>query len=149
MPGRGRLGPPPPVVQGLAAQFVVSRYRLDDPDRAWDDLPWLVYVGDQRREGSTPASARLRFFLADQSPDGWPRRFEDALELDEPTPYRLVYEDRLSVRRLYPDGSYRIVRDGFIRLPQVDLGPDQEAATVELMDCPIREFDTPLAECVT
>lgn len=147
MPGTGTVDPPPAPRGAQAATFGVFRY-VPGATPPLEPMPWVVFLGDQRRAGHQPASARYRYDFRDDAPPAWPRRIEDVYPYRAPGKYPVKVDDRIVTLRLHEDGSYDIIRDGFAHLPQANLSPGTEAVTITVPDVPFREFDEPFKGAV-
>ena len=143
MPGTVTVDPPDVGRGQPAATFGVFRY-TPGADQPLQYLPWITFLGDQRRVGHQVAMARYRYDFRDDNPPDWPRRFEQVYPYRAPGTYPVHVDERIVTLRFRADGSYDIIRDGYAHLPQLNYSPGVETVTITVPDVPIREFDVPL-----
>jgi hypothetical protein len=129
--------------------FVVFIATTDEQtgDTTFALLPNARLVGDQRREGAVPASARYAYdfgvpqlFGATGTPNAW----DEVLPLAAKGPYTVAVDDRVVAFKLGPKGSLTPVADGFLRAVQADASAGGEQATFECAAVPIRCWDRPI-----
>jgi hypothetical protein len=143
MPGSFTFTPSGVPLGRPSATVAVFRY---DGESSYQPLPNIRCLSIQRREGADPWSARFRYTFGDPlGSDQAPLRFEQCYPLDATGPLVVSNDDRLVVFRFADDGEREILFDGFVSLPQADLGEDVETVSFTAAGTPVREWDTPLA----
>ncbi|WP_422931438.1 hypothetical protein [Singulisphaera sp. PoT] len=133
-----------------AIPTVVLRYKtgqdgFGNPQGSYELLPNIRCVGVEIQEGPSPAVARFRYAFGDPFGDAQdPKRVEDVYALDAQGQNVVNHDDRLVVMFLLGEGQDQILFDGFVQVPQADLGSTVEMVTFEALATPIREYDFPL-----
>lgn len=135
-----------------SAQILLFHYtpaEEDEEEDSWELIPNVRVLGISMHEGADPGAARLRYAFADPyaEPDD-PRRFPQVFPLDASGPNVLNNDDRVVVCAVRDDGEYETIFDGFVQVPQLDLGPDTETVTVLAVGTPVREWDRKLPGAV-
>lgn len=145
MAGSFTLSAGPSFVAGNARSVSVYRYTSGAAPQL-SLLPNVRCLGIDTREGPEPPRARFQYILSDvmAATYGWPSQFEEVWPIDASGPYCVRNDDRLVVADANPDGSLRVLFDGFASIPEVDLSPGSQAATFSATNVAIRCFDYPI-----
>jgi len=119
----------------------------DGRDRRYSTLPNVRCVNVAEREGAEPATARFAYILDDTlaRDAGWPGQWEDLWPMNSAgNPLRVEQGDRLIVVAHPPDGSLRLLFDGFADTPQVDVASEGQQVTFAATSVEIRCWDEPI-----
>ena len=146
MPGSFDFDPYESPLAGSAAAVGVFRY---DPSRPADDryalVPNVRCESIQYREGAEPPVARFRYLLDDTLAESdLPSQFEQLWPLDAAGPYVVRTDERLVVLASGPSGRGRVLFDGFVQAPRVDLTPTAQELTFLGVGAAIRCWDNPI-----
>lgn len=132
----------------FSRQTAVFRY---DPNQAGNNyviLPHVRFVNVSRQEGPDPWIAQFRYAFDDvvlkSNFPTIPTRAEDVFGLNATNPWRVEIGERLVALEYdtdTPGGETRMVFDGYVSTPQIDLTGESETATWTAIATPIRCFD--------
>lgn len=130
-----------------AAQVTVCRY--DDTIPVGDDrfvvLPNVVCEEITHRQEAEAPLARFRYLLDELAlASGFPTQFEELWPIDAQGPYVVKPDDRIVVVSWTPQGSRRILFDGFAQVPQADLTSNSQAVTFLAVGVAVRAWDVPI-----
>jgi hypothetical protein len=78
------------------------------------------------------------------STPGFPAQFEDLWPLDAAGPYVLRTDERVVILAMSPSGKGRILFDGFVQAPRVDLGSSSQQVSIVAVAVPTRCWDSPI-----
>lgn len=120
---------------------------VDGEQTAYALLPNVHWEGAAQREGSEPATAQFSYLLDNtyHRDKGWPCEFEDLWPMQgAPSKYRVKQDDRIVAMAFLPDGSKRLLFDGFVTAPQADLTADSQQVTFTATSVEIRCWDRPV-----
>lgn len=114
-------------------------------------LPNVQCLEIQQHDGQDPPSARFRYvvdILAQAQ--GFPSQIQNLWPLNLQTsnqysPYIVTPASRIVVLAFLPDSSWRVLFDGFARMPQGDVGERQQDVTFTAHGVAIRAYDYPVA----
>src|SRR3954471_18432685 len=90
----------------------VYRYRPGGSSK-YEFLPNVKVLQIRYREGADPGVARFRYVFDAANPPTAPMFFQDVLSTDSDLPGVVGNDDRLVVLGSAPDGSARVLFDGF------------------------------------
>lgn len=101
--------------------------------------------GIQWNEGADPPTARFRYFLdIIAAAQGYPTEFEQLFPLDASGFGVVQPDDRIVVLTFSPYGDPRVLFDGHVQVPQVDLAPSSQSVTFTAVHVAARCFDLPV-----
>jgi hypothetical protein len=103
----------------------------------------------QYKEGAEPPTARFSYIFDDlaANANGWPNQFEQVWPLNTKPgylSYTVTPSTELAVLCLLPDGSTRVLFDGFPRVPQTDVTPESQHVTFTAVGVAVRCWDKPI-----
>jgi hypothetical protein len=129
-----------------AVPVVVCRYDpTQSQDQQYSIAPNVQCDSIQYREGAEPPLARLHYVLDDSSTTtGFPSQFEDLWPLDAAGPYILRTDDRVVVLAMSPSGKSRVLFDGFVQAPQVELTSTSQQVSIVAVGVSTRCWDCPI-----
>ncbi len=128
----------------LGPMGAVRVFRLTDT--GYQPMPHVQALSASFREGPNPGMAQcaIRFDQRLTTLLGAPSRFELVWGVNAPSPWAVRPDDRIVFVRDEPNGTARIVFDGFAATSQLDLSAGQERVTFTVAGTPVREWDKPL-----
>ena len=137
-----------PVPSGVATQampIAVARYTPgeENPYTLLSNI-WCLRI--DYREGPEPGVARFQYQMDDAYANtlGWPNQFELLWPINAQGSFIVQNDDRLVVLTQTPDGSPKVLFDGFAQIPQVDLTAQSESVTFVAVHVAARLWDAPL-----
>ena len=134
-----------PPITGSATLFAVLRYhRANAGGDRFEPLPNVKVESIHWQEGPVPPSAQFSYVLDSTGRYDWPSQPEQLWPLGPSLPYVLQPDDEVIVRAIAPDGSWRTVFDGFVQLPQLDMGPSGVAVHFTAVGVHVRLWDQPV-----
>ena len=138
-----------PYAVSLAGRAVpLGVFRFDPSpgaDQPYTLVPNVLCDSIQYREGAEPPLARFRYVLDDSSgTSAYPSQFEQLWPLAAMGPYVVQNDDRIVVLAIAPNGSGRVLFDGFAQVPQVDLSPTTQHVSFLAVGAAIRCWDSPI-----
>jgi hypothetical protein len=128
----------------LGPMGAIRVFRLTDT--GYQPMPHVQALSASFREGPNPGMGQcaIRFDQRLTALLGAPSRFELVWGVNAPSPWAVRPDDRLVFVRDEPNGTARIVFDGFAATSQLDLSAGQERVTFTVAGTPVREWDKPL-----
>ena len=138
-------GPP----QLAVPPMLVRVYLYDDEseDEPFFRLPNVFCHQVAEREGSEPTSAQFGYILDNtlNRDEGWPCEFEDLFPMQAPgNKYRVRQSDRIVVIASMGEDDHRLLFDGFVTAPQVDVQSNQQEITFAAAGVEARCWDKPI-----
>lgn len=151
MGGNFSYTPPDQSFGTAAAQVGVFFYDSSQPDgERYTIIPNAECTEIQFRDGHEPPTAHFSYIIDDRATSSdFPNQIEQLWPLNLPDPnligqYIVDSGDRVVVLAALPDGSVRVLFDGFVRVPQADVSSEQQHVGFGATGVAIRNWDLPI-----